>query len=349
MRRTLQFLLTLVAFGVAALPSQAQMFLMMPDSTNNRLVLFDPFDGSVVNPNYFGLAGGTPLHAMQIGSEIWISEQIGDRVSRWSLTGTALGQIGPTFTGGGLDNIRGMGLINDTLYVTNSGTANGAPGNAVVMFDTTGNFLGSFNTTGLAPSPFGVLSHNGGMLVSSSAANDDIHRFSLTGTSLGTFHNSTTLNFAEQMNYASNGDVLVAGFSSNNIVRLDATTGAVISTFAASGARGVYQLGNGNIMWTSGAGAFVFNGTSSTQVYTGGGRYLDTVTFTPVPEPTGLAVLGLAAAARAGRKWRRNRASGQQPKAPVAGGSTAAANRTAEHAKPKHRRLQMRTMVKFRA
>src|SRR5437870_13794377 len=82
-------------------------FLMMPDSTNNRVVLFDPVNGSVVNPNYFTLASGTPVHAMQVGSEIWVSEQIGDRISRWSLTGTPLGAIGGGTTGG-LDNVRGM-------------------------------------------------------------------------------------------------------------------------------------------------------------------------------------------------------------------------------------------------
>lgn len=305
--RISQFLFAALATLVAAVSGEAQTLLMMPDSTNNRLVLLSPFDGSVVNPNYFPLAGGTPIHAMQVGSEIWVSEQLGDRISRWDLNGNYLGQIGPTFSGGGLDNIRGMGLINNTVYVTNAGTANGAPGNAVVLFDTAGNFLNFFSTTGLAPSPFGVLSHSGGMLVSSSSGNDDIHRFSLTGTSLGTFHNSTTLNFAEQMNYAANGDVLVAGFSSNNIVRLDASSGAVLGTFAAAGARGVIQLGNGNILWTSGAGVFVYDGSSSTQVYTGGGRYVDLVDFTPIPEPAGLAVLGFAAVLGASWKWRNRR------------------------------------------
>lgn len=306
MRSAYSLLAAFVAL-FAAVSAEAQTLLMMPDSTNNRLVLLNPFDGSVVNPNYFALAGGTPIHALQVGSEIWVSEQVGDRISRWDLNGNFLGQIGPTFSGGGLDNIRGMGLINNTVYVTNAGTANGAPGNAVVLFDIAGNFITSFSTTGLAPSPFGVLSHSGGLLVSSSSGNDDIHRFSLTGTPLGTFHNSTTLNFAEQMNYAANGDVLVAGFSSNNIVRLDTSSGTVLGTFAAAGARGVFQLGNGNILWTSGAGVFVYNGFSSTQVYSGGGRYVDLVDFTPIPEPTGLALFGFAAAVGALFKVRNHR------------------------------------------
>ncbi len=262
-------------------------YIMMPDSTNNVVVLFDPFSGGVVNSNYFATVGGTTVHAMQVGNEIWISEQIGDRVSRWSLTGDSLGAIT-----GGLDNIRGMGFARDTVYVTNAGTGNGAPGAAVVMYNTSGGSLGSFNTATTAPSPFGVLYHQGDLLVSSSSANDDIHRYMLDGSSVGTFNNSS-LSFLEQMDHDVNGNVLAAVFSSNVIALLDANTGAQISTFAASGARGVYQLGNGNIMWTNSAGAWVYdvNVGTSTLVYSGGGRYLD---YLVIPTPGGLAVVALS-------------------------------------------------------
>jgi len=92
---------------------RASQFVIMPDSTNNRLVAFSPFDGSVINSNMFSLAGGTPIHALQVGNEIWVSEQLGDRISRWSLSGTFLGEIGGA--AGGMDNIRGMALIGDTM------------------------------------------------------------------------------------------------------------------------------------------------------------------------------------------------------------------------------------------
>jgi DNA-binding beta-propeller fold protein YncE len=272
-------------------------FLMMPDSTNNLLVLFDPNNGSVVNPNFFGLAAGTPVHAMQVGSEIWVSEQIGDRISRWDFNGNALAPIT-----GQMDNVRGMELANNTVYLCNDGTNNGAPGAALRMFDTAGNSLGSFPTP--ASSPFGILDHQGGLLVSSDAANDDVHRYSYTGTSLGTFHNTTSLNFAEQMDHATNGDVLVAGFSSNNIARLDPATGALLSSIPASGARGVWQLGNGNILWTNGSGAHVFDVTTqqSTQVYTGGGRFIDALV---IPEPASGAAVMLAAGALLAHRRKR--------------------------------------------
>jgi hypothetical protein len=253
--------------------------VLMPDSTNNRLVVFSPVNGSVITPNLFALAGGTPFHAVQVGNEIWISEQVGDRISRWSPDGTALGAIG---TGGGLDNIRGMALRGNDLLVTNAGTANGAPGAAIVRVALDGTIIGHVATTTTSSSPFSLLERAADLLVGSSNANDDVHRYDAAIASLGTFHNSTTLNFTQQMTVAANGDILAAGFSSNNIVRLDPATGAALGTIPASGARGVFQLDNGNILWTSAAGAFVYdpNTQLGVQVYTGGGRYLSRAEFT---------------------------------------------------------------------
>ena len=275
----------------------AQNVLIMPDSTNNRLVAFNPVNGAVLNSNMFALAGGTPVHAIQVGNEIWVSEQVGDRVSRWDFSGNFLGALT------GLDNVRGMALVGNTVYVTNAGTGNGAPGNAVVMYSTTGTLMGNFNTNGLAPSPFAVLGHQGGLLVASSAANDDIHRFTLTGTSIGTFHNSAALNFVEQLAFASNGSILAAGFSSNNIAFLDPNNGNILNSFAASGARGVFQLGNGNILWTSGAGTFVhdMSTNTSTLVYSGGGRFID---MASIPEPSTVALFGTSALLLGCGAWR---------------------------------------------
>lgn len=285
----------LVASAVAISgAAQAQQYVMMPDSTNNRMVLFNTMDGSVVNDNFFGLQAGTPIHGLQVGNQIWVSEQLGDRVSRWDFNGNHLGDIGGQFPGGGLDNIRGMAFANGTVYVSNAGTANDAPGQAIVMFDTSGNLIGNFSTAGLASSPFAILEHQGSLLVASSNANDDIHRFSFGGSSMGTFHNSTSLNFTQQLAIATNGDILAAGFSSPaGVVRLDPNTGDIVGGFTASGTRGVFQLGNGNILWSNSAGAHVYNMStgSSTQVYAGGGRHFGLLV---IPGPGVLAFFGLA-------------------------------------------------------
>jgi MYXO-CTERM domain-containing protein len=204
---------------------------------------------------------------------------------------------------GGIDNVRGLTLIGNEIFMCNDGTGNGAPGPSVFRFDTAGNQLGFFLTPS-ATGPFDVLSYGNNMLVSSDAANDDIHQYTLGGASAGTFHNSASLNFAEQMDYDPTGNILVAGFSSNIVATLNFNTGAIMSTFAASGARGVKQLGNGNIMWTSGAGAFVYDiGTQqSTLMYQGGGRFIGLVS---VPAPGALAMAGLAGLVVRRRRRRR--------------------------------------------
>ncbi|NUP96983.1 MAG: hypothetical protein HUU28_12555 [Planctomycetaceae bacterium] len=279
MIRTFRACALLLAASPVAL---AQDFLIMPDSTNNRLVSLSPVDGSVINSNLFGLQGGTPIVAVQVGSEIWVTEQIGDRVSRWTPSGTLIGNIGGQFAGGGLDNVRGAALVNGTFYVCCSGTANGAPGDAIVKYDMAGNPLGFFPTVSLAASPFSVLSFQGDLLVSGSSNNNDIYRFTLLGTPVSVFHNSTTISFAHQLNMAGCCDVFAGGFTTNNVVRFDAV-GNSVGTFAASGARGVYQLQNGNVLWTNGSGAWVYDTTSltSTQVYTGGGRHVTLFSTAP--------------------------------------------------------------------
>jgi len=279
--RSAALVLAAALFTATGAQAQTQTYLMMPDSTNNRVALFDPTTGALVNEAYFALAGGTPVHAMQVGNEIWVSEQIGDRVSRWSLTGESLGAIT-----GGMDNIRGMGVVGNVVYVTNAGTNNGAPGaNAVVMFDTAGTSQGNFLTTGLCNSPFGILPHQGGILISGSSNNQDVHRFTLTGDTLGTFHNTTSISFAEQLDHDLNGDVLVACFTTGGVSRLNKDTGDLIDSIPAPGARGVHQLPNGDVMWTSGAGVFVWDHTAnvSNNVYVGGGRYLDFLTIGSTP------------------------------------------------------------------
>jgi hypothetical protein len=87
-------------------------------------------------------------------------------------------------------------------------------------------------------------------------------------------------------------------------VRLNASTGTVLATYTAAGARGVAQLGNGNVMWTSGAGAFVLDvGTGlSTQVYSGGGRYLEVLSVVPEPAAVLLWAAGLLAVLGAARR-----------------------------------------------
>ncbi|MEL4897463.1 hypothetical protein, partial [Crocosphaera sp. Alani8] len=58
-------------------------FLMIPDSVSDRIVLFDPVDGSLIDDNFIdgsvdtGLGiFQTPINAIQVNREIWVSEYL---------------------------------------------------------------------------------------------------------------------------------------------------------------------------------------------------------------------------------------------------------------------------------
>jgi hypothetical protein len=268
--------LTLLAALTLGGTTSAQ-FVMMTNSTLDTLVTFSPVDGSIITQNLFAIPNTVQVSAIDVNGEIWISEQTGDRVVRYDIAGNVLGQMGPTFAGGGLDNIRGMAYVNGLVYVTNSGTANGAPGNAIVVFDPAGNYVTQFTTNALATSPFSIIPWQGDLLVSGSSNNHDVYRFTTGGTPVASFHNSATISFAHQLAPASDGNVWCTGFTTGGLTKLDAATGAVITTIPASGARGVFELLNGNLLWTNGSGAHIYDVATqtSTNILAGGSYHLN--------------------------------------------------------------------------
>ena len=276
-RSTLFSLATLLVAGVA--PAQV---LITTDATSDAIVAFNPYDGSLISSSLFAIPNTVQVGAIDVNGEIWITEQTGDRITRRDITGTVLGTIGPTFTGGGLDNIRGLAYVSGLVYVTNAGTANGAPGNAIVVFDPAGNFVMSFTTNLLATSPFAVLAFQGDILVSGFSNNKDVYRFTLGGVPVGIFHDSATISPAHGLARAADGNVWCIGFTTANACKLDATTGAVLTSFAmGSGTtpRGIYELGNGNVMWTGASGVNIYNVTTqtSTNVFAGACYHLSII------------------------------------------------------------------------
>ena len=265
--------------AAVALASAAQaQFVVTYNATTDTLVAFSPVDGSLISANFMPVAATVQVGAIDVNGEIWSSEQTGDRVVRYDSSGNVLGVIGPTFPGGGFDNIRGLQLINGTVYVTNDGTANGATADSLVLLDTAGNHLSTVALTN-SVSPFCVIPFQGDLLVSGSSNSQDIFRYTLAGAPVGTFHDSASLNFANQISLASDGNVWVNCLTSTSVVKLDATTGAPLLSFTAGSGRGVYELQNGNVLWTSSNGASVYNMSTatSTQVLAGGMYQLNLV------------------------------------------------------------------------
>ncbi|MEM6401184.1 MAG: hypothetical protein AAF757_13270, partial [Cyanobacteria bacterium P01_D01_bin.116] len=74
----------------------AQSFLMIPDSVGDRILLFDSNDGSLIDDNFIdGSETGdgifqTPINAIQVNQEIWVSDQVADAIFRFDLQGNYL-------------------------------------------------------------------------------------------------------------------------------------------------------------------------------------------------------------------------------------------------------------------
>lgn len=294
-----------IAVALAAGVANAQQVLLITDFSNDRVLAVSPFDGSVINANFItdiGAVGwqfSSPKEAIQVGSEIWVSDQVEDRIHRFSQTGSFLSSIGNA----GLDNIRGMGITGNTVYVCNQGTNNGAPGPALVGFDFSGSPVGNRALVAGA-SPFDVLDYGtpGELLVTNSTS-DDVERInSATGALIGQFQITTALQFPQQMFKRSNGNLLVAGFSgagASGLYEFDSAGNQVGFFLNGLGPRGVFELQNGEYLVTYGGGAGgrlvrVNPQTGDVTTILSGGIDLHYINLVEIPAPGSAALLGLA-------------------------------------------------------
>ncbi len=280
MIRTPAILLAATALSGAA---SAQQFILMPDSTADKIVKFDAQTGALIDADFILDANdpltydfSTPKDVFQVGSEIWVLDQIADRIFRFDLNGAWIATIDPVT--GTLDNCRGGEFVNGTVYVTNDGSGNGATIDTVVMFSPAGVRLGSFSVADSGTSPFDVVGYNGELLVSHFTATNKIGRYDYAGTPiLPEFHSSngsTGIDSPEQMWVTAANTVLVVGFATPIGTYEYDSTGAQINFWAnATFLRGVCELGNGNILISDNGAVEVLDRVSgtTTNVYTSGG------------------------------------------------------------------------------
>jgi len=241
--------------------------LLIPESSNDRIMAFDPQDGTLINANFVATDPtnlSTPIAAVRASNsstDILVSDQIDDLVQRYSSTGTFVGSHAPV---GGintavLDNIRGIDIKQNTPGNLLATVGSGANNDAIAEFDINGNFVGNFisNGAGGLNSPFDIFYYpeNNEYLVGG-ITSDAIHRYDLSGAFLGNFANINT--FPEQIGMAANSNILVANFSGMeegiNIYSSNGTKITTLDPMELGGYRGIYQLGNGNYLTTNGGG-----------------------------------------------------------------------------------------------
>jgi hypothetical protein len=219
-----------------------------------------------------GAAPGTPQELIYApNGDILISDQIANRVFRYSNDGSTY--IGETSTP--LSNVRGIESAYGSIWVANAGTANGAPGNAIVQLDLS---LGLVQTFLLPFSPWDLqIDRRGGIdgLLVTDITGHAIHFFDPANpASTVIVHDSdgiTGIDFPQYMRFReSNGNLLVAGFSPPlGVYEYDPVTGIQLNyvdtgtLFSTAGLRSVHELGNGNLL-ISGTGVFVYDPVAAT-------------------------------------------------------------------------------------
>lgn len=257
--------LALVTSALLAAPTLARAQLyMVTDTTNRAVMLVDTATGTVANSAFIvnSTSGNynlqTPIEALQVNGEIWVADQISDQIVRFDLFGNWVATIS-----GGLDNLRGIAFENGRVYVVNFGTGNGAPGKRILVYDLNGVQVSSFATTDL----FDVTARGGELLVTNTALND-IQRYSLGGTFLGTFHDSdgvSGVDFPSQVSVGLAGEVLSCGQSAPTGIFVYNPSGVQTAYYSVNSAvRGVARLDDGRILYTSTSGVHIFNPLSAT-------------------------------------------------------------------------------------
>ncbi len=287
--RKLVILFVVVGFAVTA---GAQTVLLIPDSTADRVAAFSPVDGSLIDLNFIPADPdnlSTPINAIESGrGTIFVSDQLDDAVREYAMDGSFLGTVVDATDG--LDNIRGIEIYEGNLYVTVGGNTGGLV-DTIQRFDTNGGSQTTWATTNV-DSPFDILFRRTTSVPTALVANIDtenIDEYDTSGSFLGTFVDSdgiSGIDFPEQLHETVNGDILAGGFSPPaGIYRYDSLGNQTDYYDVGTGVRGVYELQNGNILWTAGSGVFSLDpGTGVSQLITDDGsfRFIELAT---VPEP----------------------------------------------------------------
>ncbi len=281
---------------LSALTTRAQVVIAVINEPN--IVLLDPFDGTILNPSFIDLtplSQGQPKAIVQVGNQIWISDQTADRIDRFDLSGTYVSTIDT-----GLDNIKGLNVIGEEVWVTNAGTNNGAPGNAIVRYDFQGNALGNFTTVG---SSFDVIDTGNGEVYISYISNDSrIERRDYQGNVLGDLVPTGVVTFIQQMVLAPDANTVFAAVFSNNganiagLYEFSRTDGAIVDFWQEGSLRGLMPLGNGQILLSAGTnyGVKILDPVSgnTTQLWPESSQYFARLNLSPCstpPTPVGAA------------------------------------------------------------
>jgi len=249
------------------------VYLMIPDWTYDRVYLFNWSNGNLIDTAFIMHSNPqlqSPKHALQHFNKvnILVADQISDLVQKFDTAGFYITYYAPS-TGVNtsiIDNMRGIRFrANNNLLAT---VASGASQNTIQEFDTAGNHIGTFINSNLN-SPFDILLRENDMLITNSSGTNRITKYDLNGNYISPFYSGTGFAFPQQMYRLSNGNIVVAAFSTpSGLMILDSAGNHIRSFTSVTGLRSAYLLGNGNYMTTNATGVHELDSANGTLLRT---------------------------------------------------------------------------------
>ena len=265
-----------LALSAVGFSSASAQNLLIPNSNTRVIMEFSSVTGALLNPVAMDLAaltGGaarTPIEVLEApNGELWVSDQTADTVFRLSSDGTTfLGTVSAP-----LDNCRGLCLSGAGVMIANSGTGGGAGGDTLVQMNAGGDFVSATNIG----DPYDVepFTFNGvpGFLVSDILGEDLVFAQAADPTNQTVFHASngiSGIDTPQQIHVSSTGRIFAASSSTPVGVFEYDSAGAQVDYINVSaiaglgGVRGVFELEDGNILFTTGSGVHVYDSLTAT-------------------------------------------------------------------------------------
>lgn len=294
--------------AVAGPGAGASGVLLIPNSGSgfDNVWAFNAYDGSLISNSFIASDGRQNQVIQSIDSgrgSLLLVDELNDSVSEYTYGGQFVRTV-VTPGASGIDQPFAIAVNNGRLFVS---VVSGVHANTVQSFDLDGGDQRTFaNLSGIG-TPRGILFRGDDVLIADSAG-DDIERFSLTGEHLGTLVDSdgaTGIDFPQQLALGLNGSILAAGFSPpNGVYRYNADGSGEVFLSINTSPRGVYQLGNGNILWAGGTRVGVIDALTglSTDVVNQSGASFRFIDFTALPSPGAAALLAMGGALASRRR-----------------------------------------------
>jgi|GEM_PF-3576735 len=250
--------------------SRSRGMLLIPDSTTDTVGLFDPFDGTYLgdvitdNPGF-----STPINAV-VGPDnlIYVSDQVADSIFVFDMAGTY--QYTYADATDGLNNIRGIDFRGGNLFVTSGD-------DYVAEFDGPHSRLADFIADGTDPFDIMFLDDGTSLLCDIQGTDDNIRLYDAGGVLMYELFKTA---FPEQVSFDSltPGEYLTNSFSDDMIYDFEIDGTIVESTPIPGSGRGVFRLGNGNLLATDGSGVHEFEPGTGTLIetkFSGSSRFIE--------------------------------------------------------------------------